>query len=144
MRRFLQRIVLFLSLHLFIASAWADMAVVLNVTASSVSVQRVQRAVEGHNSAMADAFKARRLAHRSAMKTPYPAGMLVLEALNAQGEVIHHETKTNPLRVHAPGGSDVVFPSILVLARLPADSVWLRVKLPDLAEYFRLELERTH
>jgi hypothetical protein len=145
MRRYIQSIALWLSLYLFLCTAaWADVAVVLNVSASSVSVQRVQRATDGHDPAMAEAFTAQRLARRSADKPQYPVGMLVLEAINDQGEVIHHEIKNNPLRVHAPGGSDVVFPSTLLLIRLPLASVWLQVKLPNSPEFFRFELDATH
>lgn len=127
----------------FVSSpARADVAVMLEITALQVTVQRVERQEPTELDLSDEAIK-RRSAElqgklpQSELGTAHnlDENQIAIEWLDASGVVVHREIRKDPRFVHDPDGNAVVMPDAIVLLRGPSAAVQLRI-MPTGYTYF--------
>lgn len=107
--------------------AHADVAVLIRITDTVVTLQRVERSVSNPEES-SDAIIKRLQAPLEDRTQGTLANRLVIEWFDASGTLVHRESQQDPRFIHAPDGKDVVLPEALILIRAPGDAVEIRVR----------------
>lgn len=129
------------------SSAQADVAVLIQITSQSVSLERVERVDQSEAALTAetpnDSDATQRLiqgltTNKSTMTED--DSKLLVRWYNALGELIHYEVLRDPRFIHAPGSPEMVLPEATQLLRAPNSAVMLRVKPRDFAQFIDFDV----